>query len=52
MINEREDVLPNRRLVYIPIFSNDNSFKLSKTVCAGISAGFRAVVNLRFNQLE
>ena len=45
MINEREDVLPSRRLIYSIIFSDDSSFRLSKTVCAGISTGFRAVVS-------
>ena len=45
MINEREDVLPSRRLIYSLIFSDDSSFRLSKTVCAGISTGFRAVVS-------
>ena len=44
MINERDDILPHRRLLYSPIFSDDNTFKLTKTVCAGIGAGFRAVI--------
>jgi len=44
MINEREDILPNRRLIYSPIFSDDNTFQLTKAVCAGIGAGFRAVI--------
>ena len=44
MINERDDILPHRRLLYSPIFSDDNTFKLTKTVCAGIGAGFKAVI--------
>ena len=45
MINRRDDVLPGMRLIYSPIFSDGNSFKLGKTVCEGISAGVKAVVS-------
>ena len=31
MINRRDDVLPGMRLIYSPIFSDGNSFKLGKT---------------------
>ena len=34
-----------RRLIYSPIFSDDNTFQLTKAVCAGIAAGFRALVS-------
>ena len=34
-----------RRLIYSPIFTDDNTFQLTKAVCAGIGAGFRAVVS-------
>jgi ABC-type branched-subunit amino acid transport system substrate-binding protein len=44
MINKRDDILPHRRLLYSPIFSDDNTFKLTKAVCSGIEAGFRAVI--------
>ena len=44
MINTRDDILPYRRLLYSPIFSDDNTFKLTKAVCSGIEAGFRAVI--------
>ena len=44
MINKRKDILPDRRLFYSPIFSDDNTFKLTKAVCSGIEAGFRAVI--------
>ena len=44
IINKREDILPHRKLLYSPIFSDDNTFKLTKAVCAGIGAGFRAVI--------
>ena len=44
MINKREDILPHRKLLYSPIFSDDNTFKLTKAVCAGIGAGNIAVI--------
>merc|ERR1719483_430093 len=44
MINKRVDILPHRRLLYSPIFSDDSTFKLTKAVCAGIGAGFKALV--------
>ena len=44
MINKRDDILPHRRLLYSPIFSDDNTFKLTKALCSGIEAGFRAVI--------
>jgi hypothetical protein len=32
-------------LEVIPIYSDQNSFKLSQALCRGIASGFRAVVN-------
>ena len=52
MMNEREDVLPSMRLFYSPIFSDDSSFKLSKTICNGIWAGFKSVVSALVISLE
>ena len=44
MMNKRADILPHRRLIYSPIFSDDNTFTLTRAVCSGIGAGFRAVI--------
>ena len=44
IINMRNDILPHRKLLYTPIFSYDNTFKLDKALCAGIDEGFRAVI--------
>jgi hypothetical protein len=32
-------------LEVVPIYSDQNSFKLSQALCRGIASGFRAVVN-------
>ena len=44
MINKRSDILPHRRLVYTPIFSDDNTFRLTRDVCNGVESGFRAII--------
>jgi hypothetical protein len=42
----------NGSLEVVPIYSDENSFKLSRTLCKGIASGIRAVVRIHLYSNE